>query len=106
MVLVVGVIIFVEAGQRRIPVQYSQRAMGKQPATQSSHLPLKLNLSGVIPPIFASSLLLFPTTLAQYIDADWLQNAGNFLAPGSSIFNLFFVAMIVFFCFFYTEVGF
>ena len=106
MILVVGVIIFIEAGQRRIPVQYSQRAMGKQPSTQSSHLPLKLNLSGVIPPIFASSLLLFPTTLAQYIDAEWLQNAGNFLAPGSSIFNLFFVAMIVFFCFFYTEVVF
>ena len=106
MVLVVGVIIFIEAGQRRIPVQYSQRAMGKQPATQSSHLPLKLNLSGVIPPIFASSLLLFPTTLAQYVDAEWLKEAGNFLAPGSSIFNLFFVAMIVFFCFFYTEVVF
>ncbi|MDE0151949.1 MAG: preprotein translocase subunit SecY [Bdellovibrionales bacterium] len=106
MILVVGVIIFVEAGQRRIPVQYSQRAMGKQPSTQSSHLPLKLNLSGVIPPIFASSLLLFPTTLAQYVDAEWLQNAGSFLAPDSSIFNLFFVAMIVFFCFFYTEVVF
>ena len=106
MILVVGFIIFVEAGQRRIPVQYSQRAMGKQPSTQSSHLPLKLNLSGVIPPIFASSLLLFPTTLAQYVDAEWLKEAGNFLAPGSSIFNLFFVAMIVFFCFFYTEVVF
>ncbi len=106
MAVVVGVIIFIEAGQRRIPVQYSQRAMGKQPSTQSSHLPLKLNLSGVIPPIFASSLLLFPTTLAQYVDVEWLQNAGNFLAPGSSIFNLFFVAMIVFFCFFYTEVVF
>ena len=106
MVLVVGVIIFVEAGQRRIPVQYSQRAMSKQPSTQSSHLPLKLNLSGVIPPIFASSLLLFPTTLAQYVDAEWLQRAGQFFAPGSTIFNFLFIAMIVFFCFFYTEVVF
>lgn len=106
MVLVIGVIIFVEAGQRRLPVQYSQRALGKKPSTQSSHLPLKLNLSGVIPPIFASSLLLFPTTAAQYIEADWLKTAGGFFSPGSSIFNLFFVALIVFFCFFYTEIVF
>ena len=90
MALVVGIIIFIEAGQRRIPVQYSQRAMGKKPSTQSSHLPLKLNLSGVIPPIFASSLLLFPTTLAQYVDAEWLKSASGYFAPNSSIFNFFF----------------
>ena len=106
MALVVGIIIFIEAGQRRIPVHYSQRALGKQPATQSSHLPLKLNISGVIPPIFASSLLLFPTTLSQFVGAEWLQNASTFFAPNSPIFNLFFVGMIVFFCFFYTEVVF
>ena len=106
MILVVGVIIYIEAGQRRIPVQYSQRALGKQPATQSSHLPLKLNLSGVIPPIFASSLLLFPTTIAQYVEVEWLKAAGNYFSPGSSIFNLLFVALIVFFCFFYTEIVF
>ena len=106
MALVVGVIIFVEAGQRRIPVQYSQRAMGKQPASQSSHLPLKLNISGVIPPIFASSLLMFPATLTQYVDAPWLRNASSYFSYGSSIFNFLFVALIIFFCFFYTEVVF
>ena len=106
MILVIGFIIFIEAGQRRLPVQYSQRALGKQPATQSSHLPLKLNLSGVLPPIFASSMLLFPTTIAQYVDVEWLQAAGNYLSPGSAIFNLFFVGLIVFFCFFYTDIVF
>ena len=106
MIIVVGVIIFIEAGQRRIPVQYSQRAMGKQPSAQSSHLPLKLNLSGVIPPIFASSLLLFPTTVTQFVDVEWLKNAGNYVAPGSALYNVLFILMIVFFCFFYTEVVF
>lgn len=103
MVLVVGVIIFIEVGQRRIPIQYSQRSMGKQPSAQSSHLPLKLNFSGVIPPIFASSLLLFPTTLAQYVNQPWAQKLRDMLTPQSSLFNILFVVMIVFFCFFYTE---
>ncbi len=103
MVFVVGVIIFIEVGQRRIPVQYSQRSMGKQPSAQSSHLPLKLNFAGVIPPIFASSLLLFPTTLAQYVNQPWAQNLRDTLTPQSSLFNILFIVMIVFFCFFYTE---
>ena len=103
MILIVGVIIFIEVGQRRIPIQYSQRSMGKQPSAQSSHLPLKLNFSGVIPPIFASSLLLFPTTLAQYVNQPWAQKLRDMLTPQSSLFNILFVAMIVFFCFFYTE---
>ena len=103
MIVIVGVIIFIEVGQRRIPVQYSQRGMSKQPSTQSSHLPLKLNFAGVIPPIFASSLLLFPTTLAQYVDQPWAQSLKDTLTPQSSLFNILFVAMIVFFCFFYTE---
>ena len=103
MIVIVGIIIFIEVGQRRIPVQYSQRSMGKQPTTQSSHLPLKLNFSGVIPPIFASSLLLFPTTLAQYVDQPWAQNLRDTLTPQSSLFNILFVVLIVFFCFFYTE---
>ena len=103
MVLIVGVIIFIEVGQRRIPVQYSQRSMGKQPSQQSSHLPLKLNFSGVIPPIFASSLLLFPTTLAQYVNQPWAQQLRDTLTPQSSLFNILFITMIVFFCFFYTE---
>ena len=103
MVLVVGVIIFIEVSQRRIPIQYSQRSQGKQPSAQSSHLPLKLNFAGVIPPIFASSLLLFPTTLAQYVNQPWAQNLRDTLTPQSSLFNILFVVMIVFFCFFYTE---
>ena len=103
MILVVGVIIFIEVGQRRIPIQYSQRSMGKQPSAQSSHLPLKINFAGVIPPIFASSLLLFPTTLAQYVNQPWAQNLRDTLTPQSSLFNILFVVMIVFFCFFYTE---
>ena len=103
MILVVGIIIFIEVGQRRIPIQYSQRAMGKQPTQQGSHLPLKLNFAGVIPPIFASSLLLFPTTLAQYVQQPWAQTLRDTLTPQSSLFNILFVALIVFFCFFYTE---
>ena len=103
MVLIVGVIIFIEAGQRRIPVQYSQRSMSKQPAQQSSHLPLKLNFSGVIPPIFASSLLMFPTTLAQFVNQPWAIALRDSFSLQSSLFNILFVVLIVFFCFFYTE---
>ncbi len=103
MLLVVGIIIFIEVGQRRIPIQYSQRSMSKQPATQGSHLPLKVNFAGVIPPIFASSLLFFPASLAQYVDQPWAQNLGNILTPQGSLFNILFIVLIVFFCFFYTE---
>ena len=104
MVLIVGVIIFLETGQRRIPVQYSQRALSnKQPAAQMSHLPLKLNFSGVIPPIFASSLLLFPATIASFTQAGWAQQLQDSFSLSGSIFNILFVVLIVFFCFFYTE---
>ncbi len=103
MIVIVGIIIFIEVGQRRIPIQYSQRAMGKQQATQSSHLPLKLNFAGVIPPIFAFSLLSFPATLAQYVQQPWAQSLKDTLTPESSFFNILLVALIVFFCFFYTE---
>ena len=104
MILIVGVIIFLETGQRRIPVQYSQRAMGsKQPAAQMSHLPLKLNFAGVIPPIFASSLLLFPSTIAQFTQAEWAQQLQESFSLTGSIFNILFVVLIVFLCFFYTE---
>lgn len=106
MIIVVGVIIFIEAGQRRIPVQYSQRAMGKQPNTQSSHLPLKLNVSGVIPPIFASTLLVFPLTITNYVQADWLTKMSNYISQGSSMYNILFVLLIIFFCYFYTELVF
>ena len=103
MILVVGVIIFIEVGQRRIPVQYSQRSLGRQPSTQSSHLPLKLNFAGVIPPIFASALLTFPMTLNQFVDKPWARAIADNLTPTSTYFNILFVICIVFFCFFYTE---
>ena len=107
MVGVIGAIIFMEVGQRRIPVQYSQRGMGKQSmSAPSSHLPLKINFSGVIPPIFASSLLLFPATMAQFFDAPWLSALQESLAPSGGIYNVLFVGLIIFFCFFYTEIVF
>ena len=77
--------------------------MSKQPTAQSSHLPLKLNFSGVIPPIFASSLLMFPTTLAQFVNQPWAIALRDSLSFQSSLFNILFVVLIVFFCFFYTE---
>ena len=107
MVVIIGCIIFLEVGQRRIPVQYSQRGQGRQAmTTPASHLPLKINFSGVIPPIFASSLLLFPATMAQFFQASWLAAIQQSLAPSGAIYNILFVGLIVFFCFFYTEIVF
>ncbi len=108
MLLIVGVIIFLETGQRRIPVQYSQRALGsRQPAAQMSHLPLKLNFSGVIPPIFASSLLFFPASIAQFTQAEWARRFEElFSIQGGAPFNILFAGLIVFLCFFYTEIVF
>lgn len=107
MILVIGVIVFLETGQRRIPVQYSQRGQGRQAmAAQSSHLPLKLNFSGVIPPIFASSLLMFPATVAQFTNVAFLMNLRDSLTPTGMIYNVFFVGLIIFFCFFYTQIVF
>jgi preprotein translocase subunit SecY len=107
MVLIVGVIIFVERGQRRIPVQYAKRVVGRRMyGGQSSHLPLKLNTAGVIPPIFASSLLVFPATIAQFIDNPWAQAAGHWLARGEGLYNVLFVGLIIFFSYFYTAVTF
>jgi preprotein translocase subunit SecY len=104
MVLIVGVIIFV---QRRIPVQYAKRVVGRRMyGGQSSHLPLKLNTAGVIPPIFASSLLVFPATIAQFIDHPWAQAASDWLSQGEGLYNLLFVGLIIFFAYFYTAVTF
>lgn len=104
MVIVIALIIFLEVGQRRIPIHFSQRG-GRMPgAAQSSHLPLKINLSGVIPPIFASSLLMFPATLAQFINKPWINQLKDSLSPTGAIYNVLFVGLIVFFCFFYTEI--
>ena len=107
MILVVGFIIFLETGQRRIVVQYSQRSMSnKQPSAPMSHLPLKLNFAGVIPPIFASSLLLFPTTIAQFTQAEWAKSLQESFSLSGAIFNILFVGLIIFLCFFYTSVVF
>lgn len=107
MVLVIAAIIFLEVGQRRIPIHFSGKGGGRLPnAAQASHLPLKINLSGVIPPIFASSLLLFPATLAQFTQNTYIRALQDQLNPSGALYNVLFVALIVFFCFFYTEIVF
>jgi preprotein translocase subunit SecY len=107
MVAVVGVIIFVEQGQRRIPVQYAKRVVGRRMyGGQSTHLPLKINTSGVIPPIFASSIIMFPATIAGFIKTPWMQAIANSLMPGKLWYELIYVGFIVFFCYFYTAVTF
>ena len=106
--IVVGVllfIVFVERGQRRLPIHYAKRMMGrKMYGGQTSHLPLKLNTSGVIPAIFASSILMFPATIASFSQAGFLEAVANHLQPESLVYNLIFVALIIFFCFFYTAI--
>jgi preprotein translocase subunit SecY len=98
-------IVYVEQGQRRIPVQYARRVVGRRVyGGQSSHLPLKINTSGVIPPIFASSILVFPATVATFVPA--LKDWSGYLTPGGAIYNVVYVALIVFFCYFYTAVTF
>jgi preprotein translocase subunit SecY len=110
-VLVTGVVVFVERGQRKILVNYAKRQVGnKVYGGQSSHLPLKLNMSGVIPPIFASSIILFPATLGQWFGAsegmEWLKDLSSTLSPGQPLYVLLYAAAIVFFCFFYTALVF
>ncbi len=104
MVIVIGLIVFLEWGQRRIPIHFSQRGGKAVLGSQASHLPLKINLSGVIPPIFASSLLLFPATLAQFIDKPWVTALRDSLTPTGGLYLVLEVLLIVFFCFFYTEI--
>ena len=107
MAALVAAVIFMERGQRRIPVQYAKRVIGRRVyGGQSSHLPLKVNTAGVIPPIFASSVLIFPATIAGFAEHPWAQTVANLLTPGSSVYNLSYVAMIIFFCYFYTAVVF
>jgi preprotein translocase subunit SecY len=107
MVAVVGAIVFMETGQRRIPVQYAKRIVGrKMYGGQTTHLPLKVNTSGVIPPIFASSIIMFPATLAQFIPHPWMKVVADALIPGRFFYELLYVGFIVFFCFFYTAVVF
>ncbi len=107
MIVVIGVIIFVEQGQRRIPVQYAKRVVGRRMyGGQSTHLPLKINTSGVIPPIFASSIIMFPATLANFIKISWMQQIAAAMRPGNIVYELLFVGFIFFFCYFYTAVTF
>ena len=107
MVVVIGVIIFFETAQRRIPIQYAKRVVGRKVyGGQSSHLPLKINVAGVIPPIFASSIMMFPATIGGLIQIDWVQRVSASLNPGTIYYYILYVAFIVFFCFFYTAVTF
>ncbi len=110
-VLVTAFVVFVERGQRKILVNYAKRQVGnKIYGGQSSHLPLKLNMSGVIPPIFASSIILFPATVAGWFGSGesmrWLKDVAATLSPGQPIYVMLYAAAIVFFCFFYTALVF
>ncbi|SFM33651.1 preprotein translocase subunit SecY [Nitrosomonas communis] len=110
-IAVTGFVVFVERGQRKILVNYAKRQVGKQVfGGQSSHLPLKLNLAGVIPPIFASSIILFPATMAGWLSTNesmtWLKDISGALSPGQPMYVILYAAMIVFFCFFYTALVF
>ncbi len=111
MIAVVGIIVFAEQGQRRIPVQYAKRVVGrKMYGGQSTHLPLKINMAGVIPPIFASSILMFPLTITNFVPKDtleaypWINAILGSLGPATILYNLLYVTFIVFFCYFYTAV--
>lgn len=107
MFVVIAAIVFVERGQRRVPIHYAKRAVGLQTfGAQTSHLPLKINMAGVIPPIFASSIIMFPATIANFINVPWVQAAAKSMSPGNWAYNIFYVAFIVFFCYFYTAVTF
>jgi preprotein translocase subunit SecY len=105
---VIGFIVFVERAQRRIPVQYAKRVIGRKIyGGQSTHLPLKINTSGVIPPIFASSILMFPATITQFVQIQWLSAFfSKYMHPGSLLYFLIYVGFIFFFCYFYTAVTF
>ena len=110
-IVVIAFVIFIERGQRRITINYAKRQQGRKVfAAQTSHLPLKVNMAGVIPPIFASSLLLFPGSLASWFGQskglEWLQDVNLILGPGQPLYILLFAISVVFFCYFYTAVTF
>ena len=110
-ILVTALVVFVERGQRKITVNYAKRQVGnKVYGGQTTHLPLKLNMAGVIPPIFASSIILFPATLAGWFGSSekmhWLKDVSGVLSPGQPIYIFLFAAAIIFFCFFYTALVF
>ncbi len=110
-ILVTGFVVFVERGQRRITVNYAKRQQGRKVyAGQTSHLPLKVNMAGVIPPIFASSIILFPATLGSWFGQSegmgWLRDISTALSPGQPIYVVLYASAIIFFCFFYTALMF
>ncbi|MDI9560072.1 MAG: preprotein translocase subunit SecY [Pseudomonadota bacterium] len=107
MFVVIAFIIFMESSQRRIPVQYAKRVVGRRMyGGQSTHLPLKINTAGVIPPIFASSILMFPATIASFINHPYMKKFSELLTPGSFLHEVLYIAFIIFFCFFYTAIVF
>ena len=108
---VTSIVVFIERGQRRIPVNYAKRQQGRKLyQSQSTHLPFKINMAGVIPPIFASSIILFPATIASWFGTsegyDWMQNIAVKLTPGQPIYIMLYASLIMFFCFFYTALVF
>lgn len=109
-IAVTAFVVFIERGQRRVTVSYARQQRGGQMYGQGSHLPLKLNMAGVIPPIFASSIILFPATMGQWFGQasgmEWMNSFSSTIAPGQPLYIVFYVAAIVFFCFFYTALVF
>ncbi|NOY85563.1 Protein translocase subunit SecY [hydrothermal vent metagenome] len=105
MIAMVIAIVFLESGRRKIPVQYAKRVVGRKIyGGQSTHIPLKINTAGVIPPIFASSIIAFPATIAGFVSVPWVQSLGQNLSPGTLFYTLLYAALIIFFAFFYTAV--
>ncbi|AGB40220.1 preprotein translocase, SecY subunit [Halobacteroides halobius DSM 5150] len=106
-VLVIAAVIYIQEGQRKIPVRYSKRVVGnKVYGGQSTHIPMKVNQAGVIPVIFASSVLLFPATIARFIQQDWAQAIAQALSPGSALYIILYAVLIMFFTYFYTAIQF
>ncbi|MFO7820100.1 MAG: preprotein translocase subunit SecY [Halanaerobacter sp.] len=106
-VVVIAVVIYIQQGKRKVPVQYSKRVVGRKVyGGRSTHIPMKVNQAGVIPVIFASSVLLFPATIAQFIQQDWAQAISNALTPGEPLYIVLFALMIIFFTYFYTAIQF
>ena len=105
MLAVVSAVVFIESARRKIPVQYAKRMVGKRVyGGQSTYIPLKINTAGVIPPIFASSLIAFPATIAGFIAVPWVQTVAKNFAPGSFLYTTLYASLIIFFCYFYTAV--
>src|SRR2546429_623571 len=107
MVGVTAAVVLMQEGQRKIPVQYAKRVVGRRVyGGQSTHIPLRINTAGVIPVIFASSLILFPATIARFADHPWMRAISDSLSPGHIPYTALYMALIVFFTYFYTAIVF